>query len=60
MTTAFFGPDRVLFGSDAPMDASGGRSFTADASASVDGMDLSEMDKAKIFRGNALTLLKLG
>jgi predicted TIM-barrel fold metal-dependent hydrolase len=42
------------------MDASGGRSFTADASASVEGMDLSETDKAKIFRGNALRLLKLG
>jgi predicted TIM-barrel fold metal-dependent hydrolase len=60
MTTAFFGPDRVLFGSDAPMDASAGRSFTADAIASVEGMNIPESDKAKIFRGNALKLLKVG
>jgi len=60
MTTAFFGSDRVLFGSDAPMDASGGRSFTADAIASVEGMDIPVSDKAKIFRDNALRLLKLG
>jgi predicted TIM-barrel fold metal-dependent hydrolase len=60
MTAAFFGPDRVLFGSDAPMDASAGRSFTGDAIASVEGMDIPESDKAMIFQNNALRLLKLG
>jgi predicted TIM-barrel fold metal-dependent hydrolase len=60
MTAAFFGPDRVLFGSDAPMDASAGRSFTADAVQSVQEMAVPEADKTKIFRGNALRLLKLG
>jgi predicted TIM-barrel fold metal-dependent hydrolase len=60
LTTAFFGADRVLFGSDAPMDASAGRSFTGDAIASVEGMDIPAADKAKIFSGNALKLLKLG
>jgi predicted TIM-barrel fold metal-dependent hydrolase len=59
MTTAFFGPDRVLFGSDAPMDASAGRSFTADALKSIAGMQIAQGDKAKILRGNALKLLKL-
>jgi predicted TIM-barrel fold metal-dependent hydrolase len=59
MTTAFFGPERVLFGSDAPMDASGGRSFTADAIASVEGMDIPASDRTKIFRDNARRLLKL-
>ena len=59
MTTAFFGPDRVLFGSDAPMDASAGQSFAGDAIASVEGMAIPEMDKIKIFHGNALKLLKL-
>jgi predicted TIM-barrel fold metal-dependent hydrolase len=42
------------------MDASAGRSFTADAIASVAEMDTPEKDKTKIFRGNALRLLKLG
>ncbi len=60
MTTAFFGPERVLFGSDAPMDASAGRSFTADALKSVAGMQIPESDKAKILCGNAVKLLKLG
>lgn len=60
VATAFFGPDRVLFGSDAPMDASGGRSFTGDALASVRGMDLPQADKDKILSGNARRLLKLG
>ena len=60
ITTAFFGSDRVLFGSDAPMDAGGGRSFTGDAVASVEGMDLPAGDKRKIFRDNALRLLKIG
>lgn len=60
MAAAFFGPERMLFGSDAPMDASGGRSFTGDAVASVEGMALPAADKAKIYRGNAQRLLKLG
>ena len=59
LAAAFFGPERVLFGSDAPMDASGGRSFTGDAIASVEGMRLSTADTVKIFSGNARRLLKL-
>jgi predicted TIM-barrel fold metal-dependent hydrolase len=59
MAAAFFGPERILFGSDAPMDASGGRNFITDAIASVEGMALPAADKAKIFRGNALRLFKL-
>lgn len=60
MAAAFFGPDRVLFGTDAPMDATAGRSFTADAIASVEGMRIPAADAAKIFHGNARALLKLG
>ena len=60
MAVAFFGTDRVLFGSDAPMDASAGRSFTRDAVASVEGMAIPASDKGKIYHGNARRLLKLG
>jgi predicted TIM-barrel fold metal-dependent hydrolase len=56
----FFGPERVLFGSDAPMDASAGRSFTADALASVARMAVPTADKRKIWSANARRLLKLG
>ena len=55
----FFGTDRMLFGSDAPMDATAGRAFTRDAIASVSQMGVSERDKSEIFAGNARRLLKL-
>ncbi len=56
----FFGPERVLFGSDAPMDATAGRAFTGDAIASVAGMQISEKNRQAIFRGNAPKLMRLG
>ncbi len=56
----FFGPERVLFGSDAPMDATAGRAFTGDAIASVAGMRISEKNRRAIFRGNAHKLIRLG
>ena len=59
MAVAFFGPDRVLFGSDAPMDATAGKSFTADAISSVAAMNVPGPEKKKIFRDNAIRLLKL-
>ncbi len=55
----FFGADRVLFGSDAPMDAMGGAAFTRDAASSVETMGISNADKKRIYRENALRLLKL-
>jgi predicted TIM-barrel fold metal-dependent hydrolase len=54
----FFGPDRVLFGSDAPMDATGGLAFTRDAASSVAAMDAPKADKDRVYRGNALRLLR--
>ncbi len=58
MAVSFFGAERVLFGSDAPMDASGGRHFTRDALASVGRAGLRAEEKEKILRRNALRLLK--
>ncbi len=58
MTYNFLGPDHILFGSDAPMDATGGRAFTVDAKRSVEDMGLTKADRRKIFSSNILQLLK--
>ncbi len=55
----FFGPDKILFGSDAPMDPTSGRAFTNDAKESVAAMEIPEKDREKIFQSNARRLLKL-
>jgi len=60
MAYDFFGPDHILFGSDGPMDATGGRAFTLDARKSVEDMGLSKADRQKIFSQNILRLLKRG
>ena len=59
MACRFFGSDRLLFGSDAPMDARGGEAFTRDAASSVEAMAVPAKDKQRIFRDNALALLKI-
>ncbi len=58
---AFFGADHLLFGSDMPLGASrqGKLGFTAETIESVEGMQVPQADKDKIFQGNARTLLKL-
>lgn len=53
----FFGPERMLFGSDAPMDATSGRAFTTDSVNSVLDMDVKKKDLEKIFAGNFLRLI---
>jgi len=55
----FFSSDRVLFGSDCPMDATAGRAFTTDARLSVQGLTLPPREKEAIFSGNARRVLKL-
>ncbi|NWG04522.1 MAG: amidohydrolase [Syntrophaceae bacterium] len=60
MTYDFFGPDHLLFGSDAPMDPTDGKAFTLDARQSVEGLGLGKADSKKIFSQNILRLLKRG
>jgi predicted TIM-barrel fold metal-dependent hydrolase len=60
MAYDFFGQDHILFGSDGPMDATGGRAFTLDAKKSVEDIGLSKADREKIFSQNILRLLKRG
>ncbi|MES2461041.1 MAG: amidohydrolase family protein [Armatimonadota bacterium] len=52
----FFGPKRMLFGTDTPMDASEGE-FLASATRTVESLRASQADKARIFAGNFLELI---
>lgn len=47
-----FGPEHILFGSNAPMDASRGKDFMLDSRKSVEDAGLSKEDGKKIFGGN--------
>ncbi|GAB4458519.1 MAG: amidohydrolase family protein [Armatimonadaceae bacterium] len=53
----FFGVSRVLFGTDTPMDAGEGE-FVAGSEKSVQALKVSEADKARIFAGNFLSLIR--
>jgi len=55
----FFGVDRVLFGTDAPMDATGGEIFTQTARDSVEATLLPTPDLRKIFNRNIKGLINL-
>ena len=56
---AFFGADHVLFGTDFPFDPEGGPGFIRDTIAAMERMRVSDLDKAKIYEGNARRLLRL-
>jgi len=48
----FFGSDHLLFGSDAPFDATGGRSSIRESIAAVENSSCSAVEKQKIFTDN--------
>ena len=56
---AFFGVDRVLFGTDMPFDPEGGPGFIRDTIRGLDAMNLSSSDRTRIYEENARRLLKL-
>jgi aminocarboxymuconate-semialdehyde decarboxylase len=56
---AFFGADRVLFGTDMPFDPEGGNGFVRDTIGAMERMRATDEEKAKIYEGNALRLLRL-
>jgi predicted TIM-barrel fold metal-dependent hydrolase len=56
---AFFGADRVLFGTDFPFDPEGGPGFIRDTIGAMERMRVSAEDKAKIYEGNARRMLRL-
>lgn len=56
---AFFGADRLLFGTDHPYDAELGHRGLRETIRSVEEMDIPDFDKKKIFEDNAKKLLHL-
>jgi len=56
---SFFGADHVLFASDSPFDPEKGPMYIRETIQILDSLEISETDRAAIYRGNALTLLKL-
>jgi predicted TIM-barrel fold metal-dependent hydrolase len=56
----FFGPERVLFGTDTPFDSSGGQYFTAETLRSIRDMAVSEDVRTALLSGNAIKAFKLG
>jgi predicted TIM-barrel fold metal-dependent hydrolase len=56
---AFFGEDRVLFGTDMPYDVESGGVSIRETIKAIDNMKVSESAKKKIYEGNARRLLHL-
>ncbi len=56
---AFFGADRVLFGTDMPFDPERGPGFIRETIAAMERMRVTPEDRAKIYEGNARRLLRL-
>ena len=56
---AFFGAERVLFGTDMPFDPEKGPGFIRETIAAMELMRASGEDKAKIYEGNARRMLRL-
>ncbi len=56
---AFFGVDHILFGTDMPYDHQNGNLILKDTIRSIEQMDIPELDKKKIFEGNAKRILRL-
>jgi aminocarboxymuconate-semialdehyde decarboxylase len=58
-TVDFFGPDRVLFGTDTPFDAQAGSYFIPRTTQDVEGAIDSSADRTAIFEGNARRILRI-
>lgn len=56
---AFFGADRVLFGTDMPFDPEKGPGFIRETIAAMERMRATAEEKTKIYEGNARRLLRL-
>jgi aminocarboxymuconate-semialdehyde decarboxylase len=55
----FFGPERVIFASDAPFDPEGGPMYIRDTIAVIDALDIPEATRRAIYQDNTARLLGL-
>jgi predicted TIM-barrel fold metal-dependent hydrolase len=55
----FFGEDHLLFASDTPYDTENGAVLIRQTICAIDGMDIKESGKKKIYEVNARNLLHL-
>ena len=55
----FFGPDRVLFGTDCPFDPEGGPMFIRETIRAIDSLKLPDAVRDKIYYGNAMEMLQM-
>ena len=55
----FFGCEHVAFGSDCPFDPEGGPLFIREIIKTLDALDITADERAKIYHGNAKRLLRL-
>lgn len=56
---AYFGAERLLFGTDAPFDGDAGETFTRETLFSIDALTIPPKEKQMILSGNAIKLMKL-
>jgi predicted TIM-barrel fold metal-dependent hydrolase len=56
---AFFGAERILFGTDMPFDPEQGPGFIRDTIAAMDTMRATDAERRAIYEGNARRLLRL-
>ena len=55
----FFGPDKLLFGTDMPFDTENGERNIRQVTNAIDGMPISDDEKAMIYESNAKRILKI-
>lgn len=60
MALDFFGPERVLFGSDAPFDVQDGQIFVADTLRSIDALAIPPETRAAVLWKNTARILRSG
>jgi predicted TIM-barrel fold metal-dependent hydrolase len=56
---AFFGADKLLFGTDTPFDNQLGARVVRQTINAIDEMEISQSEKKQIFQDNARRLLRL-